>query len=242
MGLQQLYWVPEGASPAEGAYVRYPLEDLLGILALESRRNRCLVVGEDLGTVPEGFRERLAEAAVFSYRVLFFERNECGFVAPERYPPLALAVAGSHDLPTLRSWWDHSDLRLKEDLHLYPTKAEAERARAERDCDQAELMAAFRRAGVADVELRAGDDLFRAAHRFLARTASALAIVQLDDLTDEAEPVNVPTTSDEHPNWRRRLSATIEELARNPRLGEVARLFDAERRGRTQSLPASRPG
>lgn len=232
MGLQQLYWVPVGASPAQGAYVRYPLDDLLGILALESQRNRCLVVGEDLGTVPEGFRERLAQAAVFSYRVLFFERNERGFVAPERYPALALAVVGSHDLPTLRSWWGDRDLRLKEALQLYPSNEEAERARTERARDRAELEAAFRRAGIATGELAAGGELFRAAHRFLARTACALAIAQLDDLTDEVEPVNVPTTSAEYPNWRRRLSATLEEIARSPRLAELARLFE-EYRGRS---------
>jgi 4-alpha-glucanotransferase len=104
MGLQHLYWIPQGQKPSAGAYVRYPIEDLLGILALESHRHGCLIIGEDLGTVPEGFRERTAEENILSYRVLFFEQEpETGaFLAPSAYPELALATVGSHDLPTLR--------------------------------------------------------------------------------------------------------------------------------------------
>ena len=125
MGLQHLYWVPQGQKPSAGAYVRYPMEDFIGILALESHRHRCLVVGEDLGTVPEGFRERMAEANILSYRVLFFEQEpETGaFLPPNAYPPLALAVVGSHDLPTLRGWWEGRDLDLKEQLGLFPAAA-----------------------------------------------------------------------------------------------------------------------
>ena len=123
MGLQHLYWIPRDTSAAEGAYVGYPLDDLVGILALESQRHRCLVVGEDLGTVPEGFRERMAAANILSYRVLFFEQEESGaFVPPDAYPPLALAVAGSHDLPTLRGWWEERDIALKDRLGLYPRR------------------------------------------------------------------------------------------------------------------------
>lgn len=106
MALEQLYWVPQGATAAQGAYVRYPREDLIGILALESHRNRCLIVGEDLGTVPAGFRDRMSEARILSYRVLFFEKDAGGFVGPNRYPALSLAVTGSHDLPTLSAWME----------------------------------------------------------------------------------------------------------------------------------------
>ncbi len=232
MGLQHLYWVPQGQKPSAGAYVRYPMEDLLGILALESHRQRCLVVGEDLGTVPEGFRERMAAANILSYRVLFFEQDGStgDFLPPEAYPHLALAVVGSHDLPTLRGWWEGRDIGLKERLGLYPEPEEAGRQRAARERDRARLLAALRREGLlpedGEPDTRA---LVRAAHAFLARSPSVLAMAQIDDLTDEADPVNVPATSDEHPNWRRRLSMTLEELASRPRFIDIAATFRAER-------------
>ena len=232
MALRQLYWVPRGRSPAEGAYVRYPLEDLVGIIALESQRNRCLVVGEDLGTVPEGFRERMASARILSYRVLFFEKDKTGFIAPPDYPKLAIAVEGSHDLPTLSAWWQAADLRLKEQLDLFPHPDDARRARAERDQDRRDLLAALRAAGLADAAFEPNVDpdlLFRAAHTFLARTDSALALVQLDDITDELSPVNVPTTSNEHPNWRRRLSLSLEQLNDCARFTGIAEIFRRER-------------
>jgi len=227
MALQQLYWIPTGLPASAGAYVRYPLEDLLGILALESERHQCLVVGEDLGTVPKGFRERLAAANVLSYRVLLFERGESGFVPPEGYPQLSLAVAGSHDLPTLKAWWRASDLELKQALKLFPSTADQEQAVAERRRDHADLVRAFRDAGLHDA---AGPGTLTgsvrsAAHRFLAMSRAAIALVQLDDITDESEPVNVPTTSDEHPNWRRRLSLTLAEIDAHPNLAEAVKIF-----------------
>jgi 4-alpha-glucanotransferase len=217
MALQQLYWVPKGSAPADGAYVRYPLEDLVGILALESMRNKCLVVGEDLGTVPEGFRERMARANILSYRVLFFEKTDAAFISPEQYPQLALAVAGSHDLPTLRAWWRGSDLSLKESLALYPTESLAVQARESRKSDREALVALLRAnqlVGPGDLDEEAFVD---AAHALLARTRSMLTMLQIDDLTSEVAPVNVPTTSDEHPNWRRRQSMSLEQFIENPR-------------------------
>ena len=234
MALQQLYWIPDGCEPKEGAYVRYPLRDLAGILALESHRQQCLVIGEDLGTVPEGLRECLAEAKILSYRVLLFEQNaQTGqFLAPSQYPPLALAVTGSHDLPTLRGWWSGADLELKERLGLFPEAGAAERQRAARQSDKAALLQALRDEGLLDaqgeVEL---DEVVYAAHAFLGRSASALVMVQLDDLTDEVEQVNVPATSEQHPNWRRRLSLTLHELAGSTRLSDIATLLAVERSG-----------
>jgi 4-alpha-glucanotransferase len=232
MGLQHLYWVPQGEEPSAGAYVRYPMEDLIGILALESHRHGCLIVGEDLGTVPEGFRERMAEANILSYRVLFFEQEPetSAFLPPNAYPELALATVGSHDLPTLRGWWEGRDLDLKEQLGLFPAVGEASRQRQARERDRMQLLQALRRErllpdyGEPDIPT-----LARAAHAFLARTPSVLAMAQIDDLTDEADPVNVPATSDEYPNWRRRLSMTLEELAARPRFIDIAESFRAER-------------
>ena len=239
MGLLQLYWVPQGLSPKDGTYVQYPIDDLVGILALESQRQKCLVVGEDLGTVPAGFRERMAAANILSYRVLYFERDERGFLPPERYPPLALAVASSHDLPTLRAWWDSSDLDLKAKLRLFPTADDRRIARRERRRDTAQLQQALRREGLVDDPLGA-DALFSAAHAYLGRTPCMLATVQLDDITDETEPVNVPTTSEERGNWRRRSSLSLEQIAASPRLVKVSEIFAASRRNRAIVPPAGR--
>jgi 4-alpha-glucanotransferase len=200
MGLQHLYWVPQGQKPSAGAYVRYLMEDMVGILALESHRQHCLVVGEDLGTVPEGFRDRMTEANILSYRVLFFEQDGAtgDFLPPDAYPHLALAVVDSHDLPTLRGWWEGCDIDLKARLGLYPEPEEADRQREARTRDRTALLRALRKAHLlaeGEPDIRA---LVRAAHAFLARSPSLLVMAQIDDLTDEADPVNVPSTSDEH--------------------------------------------
>jgi 4-alpha-glucanotransferase len=232
MGLQHLYWVPQGEKPSAGGYVRYPMEDLIGILALESHRHECLIVGEDLGTVPEGFRERMAEANILSYRVLYFEQEaQTGaFLPPTAYPAQALAVVGSHDLPTLRGWWEARDLDLKEELGLFPRPGEASRQRQMRERDRMQLLKALRKEDLLLIDEEPDiPTLSRAVHAFLARTPSVLAMAQIDDLTDEADPVNVPATSDEHPNWRRRLSMTLDELAARPRFVDIAAIFRAER-------------
>jgi 4-alpha-glucanotransferase len=230
MGLQHLYWVPEGHAPPDGAYVRYPFEDLIAILALESHRQRCIVVGEDLGTVPQGFRERMGQAGVFSYRVLLFEKDDEGFIAPDRYPRLALAVAGSHDLPTLHGWWQSIDVDLKRRHGLYPTEGDARAADSERERDRTLLAAALRRAGVIDDERGLDvETLLRAVHAYLGKSRSAFALAQLDDIMDEATPVNLPATSEQHANWRRRMSLTLEELAEHPRWLALANLLNQER-------------
>jgi 4-alpha-glucanotransferase len=187
-------------------------------------------VGEDLGTVPVGFRERMAEAGILSYRVLFFEKDESGFLPPEQYPDLALAVVGSHDLPTLRGWWEGADIELRHRLHLFADASAAQDAQDQRAADRRQLLDALDHAGLLSPDRKEDTEaIVEAAHRFLARSRSGLAIAQIDDLTGEIEPVNVPTTSDEHPNWRRRLSLSVEELAVHPRFLAVTAAIAAER-------------
>lgn len=232
MGLQQLYCIPAGSAPNEGAYIRYPLADLIGILALESHREHCIVVGEDLGTVTRAFRDSMMQANILSYRVLFFEQSqETGaYLPPDAYPRLSLAVSGSHDLATLRGWWNMADIETKARLGLYPTPEEDAHQRATRQRDKLRLLEALHLEGLLEECVApAIDDFVRAASDFLARTRSLLAMVQLDDLTAETDQVNVPATSDEHPNWRRRLSTTLEDLPLRPAVVEVLTAFKINR-------------
>jgi 4-alpha-glucanotransferase len=232
MGLQQLYWIPAGSGLADGAYVQYPVEDLLGILALESHRNQCMVVGEDLGTVPEEFRRLMCAAGILSYRVLLLEQEPVAheFIAPGDYPQLSIAVTGNHDLPTLQAWWEASDLRLKDSLGLFPSETEAASQREARARDRRHLLEALRREHLIDATAEPDIVTFvSAAHAYLAKTRSMLAMVQLDDLTDETAPVNVPGTGSEYPNWRRRLSINLEELAEQERFIDIVTLFAVER-------------
>jgi 4-alpha-glucanotransferase len=222
MALERLYWIPTGGSAKDGAFVEYPLADLVGILALESHRNRCLVIGEDLGTVSAGFRERMAEANVLSYRVLFFERDDNGFVAAEDYPYLSLSVASSHDLPTLQGWWRETDLDLKESLDLFPTPELHSLARSQRLADRCDLLRRLGGEGLFNSCTADRESFCDAAHGFLAKTNSMLTMVQLDDITGEVDQVNMPGTTDETPNWRRKQSITLDELEERSKLESVA--------------------
>lgn len=225
MGLQRLYCIPQGATASQGAYINYPVDDLIGILALESHRHRCIVVGEDLGTVPAGFRERMASANILSYRVIFFEQDETnGFVAPERYPVLAVAVAGSHDLPTLSSWLVEGDIELKQRLGLYPSAQDAVQQRARRSAERAAALKALELSHPVEAQ-----QFSLAVHRFLGQTRSILAMAQLDDLLGEHAPVNVPATSTKHPNWRRKYSSDLDEFLENHRMRKLIEILRAER-------------
>jgi (1->4)-alpha-D-glucan 1-alpha-D-glucosylmutase len=238
MGLLRLYWVPSGARAAHGAYVRYPLEDLLGLLALESERHRCLVIGEDLGTVPDEARAALGADDVLSYRVLLFERDAGGdFKPPAQYPEAALATASTHDLPTLAGWWEGHDIALRAAHgHLGP-HADASGERAARIGDRGRLLAALARAGL----LPAGTPvdpgavpaltpaLADALQTYLARTPCALFVVQPEDVFGVIEQANLPGTTSEHPNWRRKLPVPLEQFAADGRLHALASRIAAER-------------
>jgi (1->4)-alpha-D-glucan 1-alpha-D-glucosylmutase len=224
MGLKQLYIVPEGMSATEGAYLRYPFRDLVRILALESRRHRCLVVGEDLGTVPHGFRPIMRRAGILSCRVLFFERRRDGsFPPPGTYPPLAAASVGTHDLPPLKAWWLGRDIELRAAVGQYPSPEARTHDEVARKDERAKLLAALCRerllspADAAALLPAQGPPVFTpiltiAVHRYLAATPARLVLFQAEDLLGCDEMVNLPGTIDEHPNWRRRLPASIAEL------------------------------
>jgi 4-alpha-glucanotransferase len=231
MALSRLYWVPTGASPTDGAYVSYPLDELLGIVALESQRARCAVIGEDLGTVPEGFREKLEAKKILSYRLLQFERGDTGFATPDDYPRLALVSIGTHDLPPLGAYWTGTDIATRVALGLLPEGSSVESLNAARDVEREQLLAAFEEHGLIDDadarRYRAAAhtpedsvtlaEIARVANRYLSRTTGRLLMVQLEDVLGSVAQANVPTTVDEHPNWRRRSPLKLEELAVDPR-------------------------
>lgn len=223
MGLKRLFWIPEGAAPAEGAYVRYPFDDLVRIIALESERHRCLVIGEDLGTVPRGFRTAMQRAGMLSCRVLYFERAPGGgFAPPAAYPRRALVSASTHDLPTLKGFWTSRDVRWREMLRRFPNEEALCTARAERERDRVLLLGALERAGLLPVGIdpkappdEASEELVVAIHRYLAESPGYLLMVQLEDAAGEEEQPNLPGT-DEHPNWRRKLGLSLERLLDEP--------------------------
>jgi 4-alpha-glucanotransferase len=230
MGLQRLYWVARGAPAKSGAYVRYPLHELLGIVTLESHRNRCLVVGEDLGTLPEGFRERMADANVMSYRLMMFERYPSGlFRRPATYPRYAVATFGTHDLPSLRSWWQGQDLEFRR-THGLSTAKEAEQDIQYRHTDRELLVAALHdQQLINDDTLDDFDALVVAIERFLARTPSALMMANLTDLLGEAVQINMPGTVSEHANWRHRFRLPVDVLDADPLIRRIAGGIVAER-------------
>jgi len=208
MGLARLFVIPEGASGRDGAYIGFPVEDLVGELALESQRARCVVIGEDLGTVPWGFRETMEAADILSYRVFWFERNGQGFSAPRTYPEKSVACLSTHDLPTLLGWWEGEDIREKEALGLIPAD-EAAASREKRAEDKAALLRLLADEGIAlDADASGPFDpaLTAAAHRLIGTASSLISIEQIDDLAGETVAVNLPGTDRERPNWRRKLA------------------------------------
>jgi (1->4)-alpha-D-glucan 1-alpha-D-glucosylmutase len=235
MGLARLWWVPAGGSADQGAYVRYPIDDMLGIVALESHRNRCLVIGEDLGTVTDELRASLASAQVLSYRLLLFERDQGRFKPPQEYPARALVAWSTHDLPTFTGWWQEEDIRTRAALGLIDAdglRRECE-ARAQ---DRAALIAALAREGLVDASTpafgAAGQPLREAMHAYIARAPAAVMMVQMEDVFGIAEQANLPGTIDQHPNWRRKLPLPIESWGRDERFRSVTRLLAAARGGR----------
>lgn len=234
MWIARQFWIPTGGSPADGTYIHFPFDDLLGILTLESRRNGCMIIGEDLGTVPENFRERMTDANILSSRVLYFENDHGRFRTPGDYPRLAAASVTTHDLPTLKGFWTGADLKERHQLDLFPS-SEIEQSTAElRHWDVVNLSRALKEAHLLPEGPEAPDwseDVWRAVHAFLARTNSALALVQIDDLTEEKAQVNIPGTSDDQrANWRRRLSKSVSEIASDPGIKErVAAIAEARR-------------
>jgi 4-alpha-glucanotransferase len=250
MGLFRQFWIPDGMSGSQGAYVRFPAHDLLGILALESARHRALVVGEDLGTVPPEVPRAMEQWGILSSRVLYFERDHMGeFRSAASYPPLSLTTANTHDLPPIEGFWCGRDIALRREVGVITSddaahaalagrarereallrRLEAEHVRpagderSERDITHRDAEGALAGSDARDAKLRG------AVHEFLCRTPAALVGISLDDLVGETEPVNLPgVTLDEYPSWQRRLRTLFEALRDDPRVTAALRCSRAD--------------
>ncbi|GBD32195.1 4-alpha-glucanotransferase [bacterium HR33] len=213
MGLFRQYWIPRGSTPARGAYVRYPAEALLAVLAIESRRRQALIIGEDLGTVPRGFPALLARWGILSTRVLYFERDAAGrFRSPRKYSRRALVSANTHDQIPLAGFWEGRDLEIRRSLGLKFPQEPLESRRKN-------LVRALIRERCASSEAGLGSpgELCRAVNCFLSRTPAPMVGISLDDLAREKDPVNLPGVSqDRYPSWTRRLGATVAQLRSDP--------------------------
>ncbi|HUO92872.1 MAG TPA: 4-alpha-glucanotransferase [Rhizomicrobium sp.] len=205
MGLRRLWVIPRGASAADGVYLEYPLENMLNLIARESLAHNCVVIAEDLGTVPTGFRGTIARHALYGMRVLWFERDGKGnFILPDAWERTAAALSTTHDLPTIAGWWTDRDIYWRRKTGA--TADATRKAKAMRASDRKKLWRALKQAGCAKGAVpESAGPVIDASIEFLAKTPCPLAIVPAEDLLGLREQPNLPGTIDEHPNWRRRL-------------------------------------
>ena len=241
MGLARLWWVPASGKPNQGGFIRYPFGAMLDTVAKASQQTNTVVIGEDLGTVPEGFREATEKAGIFSYRVLYFEKDEDGaFIPPEGYPELALATISTHDLATLAGWWKAADIRLRAETGRQ-SEEDTKAALRERTQDRMALLQALHQAGLLgepyvavlsgeqELPQELDEELLRAIHRYGARSSSTLFAVQLDDMLLSQKQANLPGTTSEYPNWRIRTACPLEELGANHAFSSLAEVLREER-------------
>jgi 4-alpha-glucanotransferase len=217
LGLARLWLIPDGAGAADGAYLRFPFDDLMRLIALESWRARAIIIGENLGTVPAGFNEQLRQRGLLGISVLWFERThgEGGreiFKQPREWSPASIATTTTHDLPSVAGWWSGRDIEWRAQLNLLEPGPAVVEAFRQREVDRQILWQALLEAGTATGECPAPDSIapVEAALRFVGSTPAPLAIIPIEDLLASREQPNVPGTILGHPNWQRRLPGDID--------------------------------
>ncbi|WP_395014701.1 4-alpha-glucanotransferase [Dongia sp.] len=232
LGLRRLWVVPNGADARDGAYLRYPLTDLLRLTALEAHRAGAVVLGEDLGTVPEGFREELDGFSIKGMQVLWFERQGQAFLPPRKWRRRAVGMTTTHDLPTVAGWWLGKDIAWRRKLKLFAARDGAAKAAAERKRDRAQLWDAFLRAGAAAGRQPGTHDVTKVlagAIDYLGSTACDLVLLPLEDALGRKEQPNLPGTIAEHPNWRRRILVEAGAICRQKQVAARLRRLAASR-------------
>lgn len=229
-----LYIIPEGETPDKGGYVSQPHEDLIKLVTLESVRNKVVIIGEDLGTVPESIRQRLREAGIFSYRLLYFERNSAGQpIEPSDYPELALVTISTHDLPTLAGFWTGKDVAIRKQSGLLSNQESAESARRQRETDKRKLFELASKLGLiapgsrmnASLPEQMTGELHNAMVGVVALTPSKLFVLNQEDLFKEVDQQNLPGTTSEYPNWSIKMKYTLEDLNSSPEAKAYAAMF-----------------
>ncbi|MDV7105912.1 4-alpha-glucanotransferase [Vibrio sp. TH_r3] len=231
LGLLRLWLIPKGEGATEGAYIYYPVEDMLAILALESHRHQCSVIGEDLGTVPDEIVEVLADAGVHSYKVFFFEvAEDGGYYSPKHYAEQSMSALCTHDMPTLRGFWHCDDLKMGKELGLYPDEKQLKLLFDNRLKCKQEILNSVAWHGFLpecvgrDATMVPMDQhLSEALQLHLAAGTSTLLSVQLEDWLEMDKPVNIPGTVDEYPNWRRKLSMSLDDIFSREEVNRIAR-------------------
>ncbi len=231
LGLFRIFWIPEGLSAKEGAYVRQPSEDLLGIIALESVRNKTMVIAEDLGTISENMREALKRRRMLSLRLFYFERNypDPSFLPPDGYPEMALCAVTTHDLPTLYGYWRGRDIEIRRTLGGGPPDM-WQKQLADRERDKRLILKALKSQGLLPMDFAVQSkavpgmtsDLCLAIYRYLAGTPCKLLLVSPDDVMGTLNQQNLPGTVSEYPNWIQKTPLFLEEILKDKRLTELA--------------------
>ncbi|MGV6988134.1 4-alpha-glucanotransferase [Testudinibacter sp. P80/BLE/0925] len=231
MCLLRLWWVKRGDSAKNGAYVAYPVDDLIAILALESQRQQCMIIGEDLGTVPKAIISKLKNAAIFSYKIFYFEFDQKGQSrALAEYPYQAMTTLSTHDLPTVNGYWRGHDFELGQQYDVYPDPKILAILQRDRVNAKAKILQRLREAEIAipegvDESLHSACPLAfnHELQRYVAAVNSALFGLQPEDWLGMTEPVNIPGTSTQYPNWRRRLNRTLDQIFADPQVRQLLR-------------------
>lgn len=237
MSLQRLWWCPPNKTADHGAYVYYPFKELLGLLKLESVLNKCAIVGEDLGVVPWDFREAMAAAKIYANKVFYFEKeNFRYFKSPNDYLSEALAMVNNHDVPTLTSWWNGSDLALRNQLNIFEEGVSYEEMTAGRAQDKYEVLNLLDNKGLLpsdwldkNIDRQADTSLIYAILLVVGHANSNFYVVQLEDLIGMDEPVNVPGTFNEYPNWKRKLNKTVDSIFSDEAVNQLLHQLQATR-------------
>lgn len=238
MALLRLWWVYRGDDAGKGGYVYYPVDDLLGILALESVRNESLVIGEDLGTVPEEIRSKLADNGMYSYRLFFFEQaQDGGFYSPSHYPVQSMCTLTTHDMPTLSGYWHCDDLALGKEVGLYPDQDVLNTLYNTRHDNKQQILNTLH--GHHSISEHISRDVNHVGmttelnygmQTHMASGSSALLSLQLEDWLQMDKPVNIPGTFKEYPNWKRKLSRNLVDIFNDQSISNLAKTVDNRRK------------